>query len=352
MAPTPNPLVLAAALLMSAGLAGSVTRCPDCGTTQVPYPLSTGPNCGDQSYKIQCNAGALKFDTLNNTYPITAITPETQRFVIQPASFLPNACVTADLPTLGIRLNASLPFTITSSNTIMYLNCTPRLLNSPLNCSAASVCHSYVNGTGEAAACGREPICCTFRAGWSTNLYRIRIRNSGCRAYRSFVNLDPQLPVSRWPRPGMEIKWVSPLEPVCGAPADCDSNSMCGSDPAGNGLRRCYCNSGLRWDPVGGLCAENMTCQDPDGCEKSTGRTALIAGLIAGLGTALVAAIIGFSLYKRHRCIREAQERLTREREESLNANGGAKSAKIFTGEEFKRATNNLSRDRLQGAGV
>ncbi|GFZ15033.1 protein kinase family protein [Actinidia rufa] len=351
MAPTPNQHLLAAALLLCAGCAAAVTRCPDCGTTQVPYPLSTGPNCGDQSYKIRCDAGALKFDTLNNTYPITAITPETQRFVIQPSSFLPNACVTEDLSTLGIQMNGSLPFNITSSNTIMYLNCTTTLLNSPLNCSAASLCHSYVTGTGEAAACVGEPICCTFKAGGSTTSYMIRVRNSGCRAYRSFVNLDTQLPVNRWPRPGMEIQWVPPPEPLCGAQSACDSNSTCGSDPAANGVRRCYCNSGLRWDPVGGLCAQNVTCQDPDRCGKSTDRTALIAGLTAGLGTALVAAIIGISLYKRHRRIRQAQERLTREREEILNANGGGKSAKVFTGKEIKRATNNFSRDRLLGTG-
>ncbi|GFS36053.1 hypothetical protein Acr_00g0043630 [Actinidia rufa] len=198
MAPTPNRLLLAAALLMCAGCA-AVTRCPDCGPTQVPYLLSSGPNCGDQSYKIRCDTGALKFDTLNNTYPITAITPETQRFVIQPSSFLPNACVTEDLSTLGIQLNGSLPFNITSSNTIMYLvlNCTTAIFNSPLNCSSASLCHSYVKGTGEATACGGEPICCTFRAGGSTTSYMIRVRNSGCRAYRSFVNVEPQQPVNR-----------------------------------------------------------------------------------------------------------------------------------------------------------
>lgn len=179
----------------------------------------------------------------------------------------------------------------------------------------------------------------------------IRVRDAGCRAYSSFVNLDPTLPVNRWPKPGLEIQWVSPSEPVCGTQADCDSNSTCGSDPLENGVNRCFCNSGLRWDPIQGLCAEIVTCQDPNGCNGSKNRTALIAGLTAGLGTALLAAIIGALLYKRHRRIKEAKERLTREREEILNAGNTGKSAKIFTGKEIKKATNNFSRDRLLGIG-
>ncbi|XAR66241.1 Non-specific serine/threonine protein kinase [Bertholletia excelsa] len=343
-----NLLLLAAALVMCAGCASSAKHCPDCGATPVPYPLSTGLDCGDQSYKIRCDGGALKFDTVNNTYAITAITPSTQRFVIQPSSLINNTCVTQDLSTLGIQMNDSLPFNITGSNTIMYLNCSQTLLNSPLNCSSSSLCHVYINGSSQASACAAAPICCTFRAGGSTTSYMIRVRESGCRAYTSFVDLNTDLPVSRWPNPGMEIQWVSPPEPLCVTQADCDSNSTCAPDPAGDGVSRCYCSSGLRWDAIGGLC--DVTCQNPDGCDGSKDRTALIAGLTAGLSAALLAAVIGVLLYKRHRRIKAARERLTREREEILNA-GGAKTAKVYTGKEMKRATNNFSRDRLLGAG-
>ncbi|KAL6146047.1 hypothetical protein ACLB2K_056730 [Fragaria x ananassa] len=51
----------------------TANRCPDCGHTPVPYPLSTGPNCSDQSYKVQCNAGTLWFHTLNSSYPVTSV---------------------------------------------------------------------------------------------------------------------------------------------------------------------------------------------------------------------------------------------------------------------------------------
>ncbi|KAK0593412.1 hypothetical protein LWI29_036264 [Acer saccharum] len=346
------------ALLTFSGRASSaITRCPNCGTTPVPYPLSTNPTCGDQSYKIRCDSTTetLQFDTLNNSYPITSISPSIQRLVIKPSALLPNTCVTSDLVHQGVQLNSSLPFNVTSGNTIMYMNCSILILGSPLNCSSSSLCHTYINSsTRGVARCGdaSSSICCTFRAGGSTTSYMIRVREAACRAYTSFVNLDSNLAVDRWPDPGLEIQWVSPREPKCVSQADCDGNSTCGSDPIlGGSARRCFCISGLEWDPVKGVCAEVVTCQNPSGCGGSTDRTALIAGLVAGIGVAIIAATIAILLYKRHKRIKEAQERLTREREEILNASGGGKASKIFTGKEIKKATNNFSKDRLLGTG-
>ncbi|KAL4576300.1 hypothetical protein LXL04_012392 [Taraxacum kok-saghyz] len=357
-------IMLAVALiLMTADFATSATRCPDCGSTQVPYPLSTGPSCGDQSYRIRCdaNAGALYFNSINNTYPISSISQATQRFVIRPPTFLNNntTCVTADISSRGLHLDPNLPFNITSGNTILYLNCSESLLRSPLNCTSTSLCHTYINNSAEASACGRAPLCCTFRTGGSTTTYSIRVRDGGCQAYRSFPNLDYSLPVSRWPDAGVEIQWVSPPEPLCGSQSDCDSSSTCmPSDTAG--VRRCFCNTGLHWDAIAGVCALDDTCENRGDCDQ-TKRTALIAGssisltfkflgLTSGLGASLVAAVIAFLLYRRHRRHKEAQARLAREREEILNA-GSGKTAKVFTGKEIKKATNNFSKDRLLGAG-
>ncbi|KAI7737594.1 hypothetical protein M8C21_024718, partial [Ambrosia artemisiifolia] len=330
----------------------AATRCPDCGSTQVPYPLSTGPGCGDPSYKIRCNTSSntLFFDTPNNTYPISSISQPTQRFIIQPSRFLNNnnTCVTADVSSQGLQLDPSLPFNITSGNTIMYLNCSRSLLRSPLNCTSTSLCHSYINNSAEAASCGRAPICCTFRSGGSSTMYSIRVREGGCQAYRSFVNLDYSLPVNRWPDSGVEIQWVSPPEPLCGAQTDCDDRSRCVRSGTG-GVSRCLCNAGFHWDGVDGVCALDDTCENRGDCSDSK-RTALIAGLTSGLGSALVAVIIGLLLYKRHLRHKEALARLAREREEILNA-GSGKSAKVFTGKEIKKATANFSKDRLLGSG-
>lgn len=256
-----NPNLLLPILLLSFFLCRtlSVQLCPSCGSTPVPYPLSTGPNCGDQLYKVRCDAGELLFDSLNNTYPITSISPHIQRLTIQPAPFLPNTCITTDVVTHGVQLNPALPFNITSSNTIFYLNCSESSLNSPLNCSSKSLCHTFVNGTADfnrgAACSGSSLICCSFGAGGSTTAYRIRVRNEGCRAYRTFVNLDYSLPVNRWPEPALELQWRSPSEPICGSQSDCDPDSSCELDPtSNNGIRRCFCNSGLSWDGIAGLC--------------------------------------------------------------------------------------------------
>ncbi|KAL7147734.1 hypothetical protein ABFS83_06G126600 [Erythranthe nasuta] len=343
-------LLLLAAVLLTYAVSTvlSLPPCPPCGSTAVPYPLSTAPNCGDQSYKIRCiDGGTLMFDSSNNTYPITSISPSSQRLVVAPSSFLPNTCVAADLPTNGFQLNPSAPFNITSSNTIFYLNCSDSIVNSPLNCTSTSLCHVYSNASASAAECRAAP-CCAFRAGGSTTSYSIRVRDSGCRAYRSFVNLDPSVPVSGWPQPGVELLWIPPPEPTCGGQSDCGSGSTCGPDRSPNGgvINRCFCNSGLRWDPVAGICAQ--VCQNPDGCGHD--RTALIAGLSVGLGVALIASSIGFWVYNHYRRIKEEQERLTRERQEILNSGGGNPS-KIFTGKQLKKATNNFAKDRLLGSG-
>ncbi|BFG36245.1 hypothetical protein CerSpe_225190 [Prunus speciosa] len=80
-------LILTMAILCCAGrTAATVKRCPDCGHTWVPYPLSTSPDCGNQQYKVLCNAGVLWLDTLNSSsYLVTSINPLTQRLIIRPA---------------------------------------------------------------------------------------------------------------------------------------------------------------------------------------------------------------------------------------------------------------------------
>ncbi|WJX38336.1 hypothetical protein P8452_26009 [Trifolium repens] len=331
----------------------SVTPCPPCGNTTVPFPLSTTPTCGDPLYKIQCTtSGSLLFNTVNNSYPIQSINPKTQRIIIQPASIIPKTCTTTDKIHQGIILNNTLPFNITSSNTIVYLNCTRTLLLSPLNCSAASACHAYINNTESISACQTGPVCCTYRTGGSSNSYQIRVRDSGCSAYSSFVNLDTGLSVNRWSRPGLEIQWLAPRETVCVSQNDCDAaTSTCGVDSSSaNGIKRCFCNGELVWDSVQGVCTKKITCFNPDGCDSSN-KTAIIAGTTCGVGAALILAIVAFLLYKRHKRILEAQQRLAKEREGILNASGGGKAAKLFTGKEIKKATNDFSADRLLGVG-
>lgn len=236
----------------------ALKSCPNCGNIPVPYPLSTGPDCGDQSYKVRCNAGSLWLDALNgSSYMITSISPLNQRLTIRPPGLAKNTCVAADFKSEGIELDSNLPFNISGSNTILMMNCSNIMLTKPYNCSASSICHNYIRDNAVAkAACEKLPICCWLKTGGSVNEYRIRVREERCAAYISFVNLNMDLPVNKWPEPGVEIMWSLPLEPVCKLPGDCKDllNSVC--SPA---EKRCLCKNGFKWDPVNGICQSEYT---------------------------------------------------------------------------------------------
>ncbi|KAK1299049.1 Wall-associated receptor kinase-like 20 [Acorus calamus] len=343
-------------LLLSITATTTSLKCPPCGTTPVPYPLSTNPTCGDPLYTILCNPSnsSLLFPALNTsiTYPITSVHPEIQRLVIRPSPLLPDLCISSDLPDQGLQLNSSLPFNVTSSNTIFFLNCTQTLLLSPLNCSAISPCHAYASSKCAA----RGSICCSFVAGGSSTLYSVRASVSGCSAYTSFVDLDVGSSVSGWAaKEGVELMWASPREPRCKAQSDCEDgkNATCRADVAGGGERRCFCNAGLQWNPINGTCAPVVTgCQDPGGCNHSSNRAPLIAGLASGMGAAMLVIVVGALAYRKQRRARQVREALLRAREEILNANNsGSVFTKNFTGREIKKATDGFSRDNLLGTG-
>ncbi|KAJ3685628.1 hypothetical protein LUZ61_014792 [Rhynchospora tenuis] len=327
--------------------------CPPCGTTLVPFPLSTDSTCGDPSYKIRCSAAnsTLFFDTLNNSYPITSISTSSQRLTIKPPLIGNNTCISPDLSSNGVQLNPLLPFNVTSSNTIMLLNCTADILVSPLNCSSNSLCHLIHH-----SSCQNLPICCTFVAGGSSTRHSIRISTQYCSAYRSYVNLDPAQPVYTWRNnSGLELQWESPREPLCTTQADCEdgtkANCTASSDSADGLVKRCFCISPLVWNPILGTCE-----QKPKDCDTSkhcsNGHRPLIAGLASGLSAVLVLSILGFILYGRQRHFRLARRRLAKERERILNLdNTSGRSVKNFTNREMKHATNNFSRGSLLGVG-
>lgn len=110
--------------------------CPNCGSIEVPYPLSTNPNYGDQNYRLRCDTQSqrLYFDTMNgSSYLVPRSMASFQRMVVQPSPWVSGACVAQDmLMSEGLWLNQTLPFNVTLSNTF---NCSPKLLVSPLNCT-------------------------------------------------------------------------------------------------------------------------------------------------------------------------------------------------------------------------
>ncbi|KAM0013143.1 putative protein kinase RLK-Pelle-WAK-LRK10L-1 family [Helianthus debilis subsp. tardiflorus] len=320
----------------------AVVTCPACGTTPVPYPLSTGPTCGNQSYKVRCDKGALKFDTLNNTYPIISISPKDQLLVISQSPFVPNTCYTADLPTQGIQLDTLLPFTISLNNTVIFFNCTDTMSSYSMDCTPTSPCRAYVNGSPLMSVCRKSPRCCSFFKGSSTSLYALRLTMNRCRAYKSFVNLNSSLPFNKWPDPAVELVWAPPPEPACTKQAQCEATSTCRD--AHDGSRRCLCKSAFLWDAVAGQCVKDL--------EKARRkRTVLIASTVCVGGIVCLTSIFGMATLIRHRKSKALRKRLAREREKIVGASGIGKLAKVFTSKEIKKATNNFSQNDLLGVG-
>lgn len=172
--------------------------------------------------------------------------------------------MSSDFQNEGMWLDTNSPFNITSSNTVLLMNCSQEVFTLSWNCSSSSICHNYIKSNNIAAkACGggtshASQICCNIKTGGSATAYRIRVRKERCGAYVSFPNLDSSLPVSMW-KPGVEIEWELPQEPHCKVPEDCLDleNSVCLPDAvAGGVVRKCLCNSGFQWDPVpvNGIC--------------------------------------------------------------------------------------------------
>ncbi|XP_031095830.1 wall-associated receptor kinase-like 20 [Ipomoea triloba] len=326
--------------------------CGNCGETPVPFPLSTGPKCGDQAYKIRCASGTLWFDALHNaSYAITSINPQAQTMTVAPAPTVRGTCVSSDLGSEGIQLDQNLPFNITASNTVLLLNCTENMLHLqvPINCSSKCVCHGYIDGTSGLAPCKKGRLCCIFRTGGSQNEYMIRVHSQGCMAYQSFVNLNPALPLGKWPRPGLELMWDTPVEPSCKTELDCRELpfSLCLPDPGNGGQKRCFCKAGRYWDATTGYCQK---CGKGRNCKLKRNK-GILFGVAGGCGFFLV--LSAFLVHRRNQLKRRAQKTLVKQREQILNAasSSSGKSAKVFSGKEIKKATNNFSRENLLGSG-
>ncbi|KAH9672483.1 Wall-associated receptor kinase-like 20 [Citrus sinensis] len=258
----------------------ALKSCTNCGHIPVPYPLSTGPGCGDQSYKVRCNAGTLWFDALNgSSYMITSINPLSQSLIIRPPGRIKNKCIAADYQGQGLQLDNNLRFNISSSNTVMVMNCSIEMLQKPFNCSSTSICHSYIRD----------------------NPYAVGLRLAG---------------------PLMNI----------------GSEFVQKGDAESAGQKRCLCKAGFQWDPISGI-GKSLKCSHGKGCKHKKPKTAVIGGLAAGaflLGTVL--ATIKF--YKHfHQSNREVS--LTKVKKDISRANNSGRLARIFSssggfGEVFK----------------
>ncbi|KAF3333034.1 wall-associated receptor kinase-like 20 [Carex littledalei] len=335
-------------------LLSSQKICPKCGNIEIPYPLSTDPNCGDPDYALACDPSNknLYFPALNgSSYLVVNIQAPLRRLVVQPAPWLPGTCTTQDMPkSEGIYLNQSLPFNMTSSNTIFLFNCSPRLLISPLNCSASSLCHKYLGGLArvdpkEQAVCLSGPgPCCTFLAGGLPSSYRIRLHASGCRAFRSVLHIDPEKPPSQWTE-GLEIQWAPPPQLICQTQSDCPQSSACIREPSDT-YKRCHCNKGYYWDASSYNCLHNDVTHHQRRTLHRIFALSTVIGVLGFFALAIVVILIkichGGEFFVWSNNSGKEQEDLWKT---------GATSAKMFTWKELRKATNTFSKDRLLGSG-
>ncbi|KAK6145400.1 hypothetical protein DH2020_022220 [Rehmannia glutinosa] len=311
----PLLLLLHAAVLLTYAVGTlSLPPCAPCGSTPVPYPLSTAPNCGDPSYRIRCSAGALLFDSSNNTYPITSISPSIQRLTVAPSSFIPNTCIAADLP---LQRPPAGPLRPLQHNQQQH-HILPQLHQ--LHPQFPSQLHL------------RQPLPRLRQLDKRGERVRKRaVLRVPCRWFDDVVQDTGQ---------GIRVPGVQEF---------CEFGLRAAREPvaaAQRGAAVGFAAGAHVWRARGLWVGQLGTGEIFLFAQNNKG----VKCLTVGLGVALISALIGFLVYKRHRRIKEEQERLTREREEILNS-GGGKTAKIFTGKDIKKATNNFAKDRLLGVG-
>ncbi|KAK7292912.1 hypothetical protein RJT34_15768 [Clitoria ternatea] len=349
-------LILSTTVALLLPYAVAVRQCGKCGPNPVPYPLSTGPDCGDPWYTIRCTAGVLWLDALaGSSYMIRSVDPLTRRIITRPATLAGNACVSTDFHSEGMHLNETLPFRIAAGNTIFLFNCTAKASHAPpMNCLASSMCHSYIKEHVDESACRRVGECCEYKTGGARKEYEVRVHGGGCAAYQSFVDFNGTVatPGKQWPEPGVGIEWVAPQEPVCKAPMDCKEvlNSKCGLGPGGGGgVQRCFCNVGFKWDPTKDT---KCTAHAKDKRCKARKKKKMLMAVVASLGgMLLVVTVIGVIFFKKHNQAKRREEVKTKRRKDISNAKASALSSRIFTGREIKKATNNFSQENLIGSG-
>ncbi|KAM4114338.1 hypothetical protein ACJW30_04G061400 [Castanea mollissima] len=158
-------------------IGSTVRNCEPCGTNVIPYPLSTGPNCGDPMYfSFYCNnsTGQLSFKALTRIYRVNVIYPSEQKFVIQ-VKYADNS----DARNFGDQLlNDSLPFIVNNSFHDGSGNVNSKVTavveiswKQPLEptCDSPEDCRDWPHSTCNAATDGKMRCLCTTNFRWDVS---------------------------------------------------------------------------------------------------------------------------------------------------------------------------------------
>ncbi|XVE66288.1 hypothetical protein DITRI_Ditri08aG0068400 [Diplodiscus trichospermus] len=140
--------------------------CETCGTNQIPYPLSTGTNCGDAMYlSFHCNisSGEVTFDAPSGTYRVTSINQETRKFIIQTNDA--NDCKAGNSGDNFFRLKEPSPFHVTSRCNADEVEIS---WDPPLEptCSSPTDCKDWPNSTCNVTSNGKKRCLCNRNFRW------------------------------------------------------------------------------------------------------------------------------------------------------------------------------------------
>jgi hypothetical protein len=132
----------------------------------IPYPLSTGPNCGDPMYfSFSCNSstGQVSFNTPSGTYRVDSINPSKATFVIK-VNDAENP--EARSPRGTLRLNYTLPFNTPGGYTANEVEISWEPPPEP-TCTLLTDCNGWPNSTCEITRDGKRRCLCKQNFRWN-----------------------------------------------------------------------------------------------------------------------------------------------------------------------------------------
>ncbi|GLT87014.1 hypothetical protein SLE2022_051180 [Rubroshorea leprosula] len=152
--------------LAASDLESKGRSCETCGTSLIPYPLSTGPKCGDAMYlSFYCNStsGDLTFEAPAGTYRVTSINPETRKFILQmkAADFCQDGTLRYDI----FQFKKSSPFHVTSWCTADEVEIAWDAPPEP-TCSSSADCKDWPNSTCNVTGGGTRRCLCNTNFRW------------------------------------------------------------------------------------------------------------------------------------------------------------------------------------------
>ncbi|MBA0682774.1 hypothetical protein Goari_024467, partial [Gossypium aridum] len=161
-------------------IAPTSRSCLTCGTNLVPYPLSTGPNCGDPvyySFDCDMDTGQLSFKTPSGNYAVTHVNPKASIFDIEiQAKEAVNCHAMHSSGSKILQLNRSSPFNVTSSCSSYFTNDSPLkstievkiTWKPPLEptCNSSADCKEWPHSTCNITGTGQKRCLCNSAFRW------------------------------------------------------------------------------------------------------------------------------------------------------------------------------------------